>query len=222
MHCNQLLTKILFNLTTEEAKNIGNAVGCDFFIVLKSENLRRTSFEKPLYYESYVTIFLVSTRTGKLVFWTLKSFEGEMPSVADKELFASIEGLSKEIKTQIAAISLSESKGVAPPILEEIPEENSPEAKNFRSPLPYKRFVPVYKSIANIYSIAATVDALVDLDEKGEVTRIEIARWAGYGLDDSVIETIKKMNWRPASRNGKPLPIRILLRYNFKKIEKEI
>jgi hypothetical protein len=27
------------------------------------------------------------------------------------------------------------------------------------------------------------------------------------------------MQWRPASRDGKALPLRVLLRYNFKKIE---
>jgi len=29
------------------------------------------------------------------------------------------------------------------------------------------------------------------------------------------------MNWRPGERGGKPLPMRVLLRYNFTKIEKE-
>jgi hypothetical protein len=51
--------------------------------------------------------------------------------------------------------------------------------------------------------------------------RIGITRWAGYGLDESVIKTINEMQWRAASREGKALPIRVLLRYNFKKIEKE-
>jgi hypothetical protein len=29
------------------------------------------------------------------------------------------------------------------------------------------------------------------------------------------------MNWRPAERNGKTLPMRFLLRYNFKKAEQD-
>jgi hypothetical protein len=51
--------------------------------------------------------------------------------------------------------------------------------------------------------------------------RTQIVRWAGYGLDEAVTETVRRMNWRPATRGGKALPIRVLLRYNFKKIEKE-
>ncbi len=105
------------------------------------------------------------------------------------------------------------------PTPEELPDENSPEAKNFRTPLPYRRLSPEYTAMANLYDITATVDSLVDLDENGKITRIEITRWAGYGLDESVAATIRKMQWRAAERNGKQLPIRVLLRYNFKKID---
>ena len=40
-------------------------------------------------------------------------------------------------------------------------------------------------------------------------------------LDESVDKTVRAMNWRPAERNGKSLPMRFLVRYNFKKIDKE-
>ena len=33
----------IFNLSTAEAKTLGNAIGCDFFIILKTENLSFTS-----------------------------------------------------------------------------------------------------------------------------------------------------------------------------------
>ena len=210
----------IFNLSTEEAKTLGNAIGCDFFILLKSENLRRTSFAKPLYFESYIVVYLVSSRTGRLAFWTLKNFESETANVADKQLFSSLDNLANEISLKIKKAQETEIKESPPPDLEELPKENSPEAKNFKSPLPYARHVPVYKRLANLYSIAATVDATIDLDENGKITRIEITRWAGYDLDESVKEAINRMNWRPASRDGKTLPIRVLLRYNFKKVEK--
>jgi hypothetical protein len=40
-------------------------------------------------------------------------------------------------------------------------------------------------------------------------------------LDEAVARNIEKMNWRPAERNGKFIPLSILLRYNFKKIDPE-
>jgi hypothetical protein len=211
----------IYNLSTEESKTLANAIGCDFFIILKAENLRRTSFAKPLYFESYAVVYLVSARTGRLVFWTLKNFESETAMSADEQLFNSIQGLTNELENKIKTAVPAEFNEASPPNLEQLPEENSSAAKNFKSPLPFKRLRPEYTRNANLYGIEATIDAVVDLDENGKITRLEITRWAGYDLDESVKETIKSMNWRPASRDGKSLPIRVLLRYNFKKIEKE-
>jgi TonB family protein len=66
--------------------------------------------------------------------------------------------------------------------------------------------------------VEATIDIEIDIDESGKVARTEVLRWAGFGLDDSVTEIVRKMNWRAAQRNGKSLPTRVLLHYNFKKI----
>lgn len=209
-----------YNLSTEEAQNLGNAVGCDYVLLLKGENLRRTSLAKPEYYESYLAVYVVSSRTGRLIFWKLKSEEAENAKTANENLFAVINDLASEISMNISLANKNEIVEVLPNVAE-LPDENSPEAKNFRSPLPYKRIRPVYTSLASSYGIKATVDALVDLDENGKITRIGITRWAGYELDESVIKTINEMQWRAAFVEGKPLPIRVLLRYNFKKIEKE-
>lgn len=209
-----------FNMTTDTAKIVGEAIGCDFFLLVKSANLHRFSLEKKEYFESYAAVYAVSARTGRLVFWKLQSFNGFDEKAAEKLLFESTAELAKEISARLPQVfkaELTEKRAK----FEEVPLEDSPDAKNFRSPLPYRRISPQYTSIANLYSVAATVDAEVDFDENGAILRVEIVRWAGFGLDESVAETVRKMNWRPASRNGKPLPIRVLLRYNFKKIDKE-
>ena len=209
-----------FNMTADEAKIAGAAIGCDFFLLIKSENLRRFSLAKKEYFEAYAAVYAVSTRTGRLVFWKLQSFHGFESKTAEKLLFESVNDLAKEISEKLPVISAEELNEKAVKI-EEIPAENSPGAKDFRSPLPYRRISPQYTATANLYSIAATVDIEVDFDESGRILKTQIVRWAGFGLDESVMETVRQMNWRPASRNGKPLPVRVLLRYNFKKIEKE-
>jgi len=209
-----------FNMTAEDAKIIGAAIGCDFFLLVKAENLRRSSFEKKDYFESYAAVYAISSRTGRLVFWRLKTFDGDNPQNAEKLLFDSTAELAKEITERLPIISKDELNE-KPAQLEELPDENSPDAKIFRTPLPYKRISPPYTALANLYSIAATVDIEVDFDESGKILRTQIVRWVGFGLDESVAETVRKMNWRPATRNGKPLPVRVLLRYNFKKLDKE-
>src|SRR5690606_29886969 len=104
------------------------------------------------------------------------------------------------------------------PYFLEPPAEDSPAAKNFRAPVPYKRIRAEYTRQASMYNIEATVDLMVDIDADGNILRTDVVRWAGLGLEESVIETVKRMNWRPAERNGKTLPMRVLLRYNFKNI----
>jgi hypothetical protein len=40
----------IYNLSTEEAQNLGRAIGCEFFIVVKSATQRRESLFKPAYF----------------------------------------------------------------------------------------------------------------------------------------------------------------------------
>lgn len=214
---NSVIYENFFNLSTNEAKNIGVRIGCDYFILIKAGSLRRYSFERKEFYESYATIFVVNSRSGNLILWKLVSRESKSTQDSQKLLLDSIKDLSEEI---LGAIKENgEAKINKAKEIKELPEANSPDAINFRPPLPYKRIRPEYTQAANLYAVEATVDILVDLDENGEILQTEIVRWAGFGLDESVAATVRKMNWKPASRDGKNLPIRVLLRYNFKKIE---
>ncbi len=206
-----------FNLTAEESKRIGSVIGCDLFIVLRAATQRRSAFDRGDYYESYAVIYLVSTRTGRLVLWKLPTFEAPKPDKASALLDAAIGSLAAEIESAMVTTIRTEISEPEPPRLEEVPDADSPEAKNFRAPIPYKRIKPAYTQLAGLYDVAATVDLLVDTDAAGNITRTEVVRWAGFGLDESIVKTVRAMNWRPAERNGKPLPMRFLLRYNFKK-----
>jgi TonB family protein len=61
------------------------------------------------------------------------------------------------------------------------------------------------------------VDVLVDVRADGEVAQVQIARWAGFGLDEITAATVRKMHFFPAMKNGNAIPMRVLLRYNFRK-----
>jgi TonB family protein len=208
-----------FNLTTTESKIIGAAIGCDYFLLVKAANQRRSTFGKPEFYESYAAVYVVSARTGRLVFWKLSSVEAETPAKADKLLFASSDDLSVEIFEKLKTVGKEElNEKPSAQNIEELPAEDSLEAKNLRPPLPYKRIKPEYTRLASLYFVEATVEIEIEVDAGGKLLKTEIVRWAGFGLDESVTDTIRKMQWRPASRNGKFLPMRVLLRYNFKKL----
>src|SRR5919205_1422782 len=45
------------NMTLAEARTLGAAVGCDFFVAGDAQTLRRSSSARPVYYEAYATLF---------------------------------------------------------------------------------------------------------------------------------------------------------------------
>ncbi|MEP6849425.1 MAG: energy transducer TonB [Acidobacteriota bacterium] len=209
-----------FNLTASQGKQIGAVIGCSGFVIVKAETLRRTSSAKPVYFESYVAVFAVVSRTGHLAYWKLITSDDGSREGAERNLLDSFRKVSEKLTQEINDTIVKDTPG-ANIGFEEMPEDGSREAKNFRPPIPYLRIKPEYTPQAYLYDAKGTVEIQVDLDDKGTVIGTEIRRWVGFGLEDSVTRAVRKMNWRPGERDGKPLPTRFLLRYNFKKIDKE-
>jgi hypothetical protein len=210
-----------FNMTVEDARRIGSVIGCDLYIAIRTGTQKRASLDKPDYYEAFAALFTISSRTGRLVDWRLLSEKGETASGAEIKLSNSVPPVTLDILKRVKSIVSNEIAETIPPAPEGPPDPKSPGAKGYREPVPYRRIKPLYTQTAYLYDVTATVEITVDLDETGRITRTEITRWAGYGLDESVRAAVMTMNWRAAERNGKPLPARFLLRYNFKKIDKD-
>jgi hypothetical protein len=202
-----------FNQTSETAQRIGTVIGCDHFLLIKTDTSRRTSSARPSYYEASAFVWVVNSRTGSLIGWLLSAKQGNTATDAEGLLVQSAGKTAEAIESSIKTA----------PTFEAAPEFEmfDPDSKVLRPAMPYKRIKPEYTSTAYLFDVKATVDAVVSIDEKGGLRQIDITRWAGFGLDTSVTDAIRKMNWRAGERNGKPLPLRVLLRYNFTKIEKE-
>jgi hypothetical protein len=209
-----------FNMTSDAARRLGAVIGSDFFILIKPTLQRRNSSAKKDYFEAYAAIYLVSSRTGHLVDWKLWNAEDRDEAKAAKSLVNSTPAQAIDIGEHIEKAAHDEVAAPQVTTMEEPPDADSPLAKNFKAPLPFRRIKPEYTAVAAFYEVATTVEIVIDLDEKGQVMRTEIVRWAGFGLDESVEKAVREMNWRPAERDGKFLPMRFLVRYNFKKIDK--
>jgi TonB family protein len=103
-------------------------------------------------------------------------------------------------------------------VIEEAPDdEKAAEVQGIRAPRPYRRLRPEYPQTAARAEAEATVDVVVDVGADGEVGDVQISRWAGFGLDESTIATVRQLHFFPAMKNGTPIPMRVLLRYNFRK-----
>ena len=214
------------NLTLPEARDLGSAIGCDFFFTGKAGTERRSPADGPPYFESYAAIYLVSARTGKLTLWEWRSAKGFTPEEAEKILLYELvaEDATLRYRRQIQRAREDEQAervsaiGNNVPVIEVLSDDQSNAGNGVQAPRPYRRLKPPYPDSAAHAEIEATIDVLVDIDAGGEVGRVEVARWAGYGLDQSVIDTVRQMHFFPAQRDGAAIPIRVLLRYNFRKL----
>jgi TonB family protein len=215
------------NMTLQEARDLGGALGCDFFLTGDAQTLRRSPSTGAVYYEAYASVFIVSTRTGRLILWDRPSLEAASPDEAEKSLLDELalraaryrdaiikaEATERNERAQILARS-----SISTPVIEDAPDDEEAAARaGLRLPHPFRRLRPAYPETAARAEAVATVDVQLEIDEKGEVLRAEIIRWAGFGLDEAALGTVRQLHFRPAMRGGVPLPIRILLRYNFRK-----
>ena len=214
------------NMSLNEARDLGAALGCDFFVLGDAQTLRRSPSAGPVYFEAYASIFLVSARTGRLITWERPNFQAATASAAEHSLLNDLSGAPLRdrllIKTRRAEEDERAERAVIfdsqIPIIEEAPDdEKVAEAEGLRLPKPYRHLVPGYPETAAAAEAVAVVDVLVDLESNGEVTRAEVVRWAGFGLDQATLETVRKLHFFPAMREGVAVPIRVLLRYNFRK-----
>src|ERR1044071_10086291 len=87
------------NLTVSEARDLGAALATEFYILGDAQTLRQSSFESPVYYESYCSIFLVSARTGRLLLWERPSFEKPLATAAEGKLsqYLADDGMSRRL-----------------------------------------------------------------------------------------------------------------------------
>lgn len=205
-----------FNLSIDEAALFGEMIGCDHMLIVRTKTLRRTLPERPEYYESFAFVYVVNGRDGRLNRHFVYAFEMATETGAERALLDSTKKAAGEIAETLRSAVPKPASEI--PNFEEPPAEDPPERENFHPPLPFKRLRPKYTELADRYGIEATVDVAVDIDAEGNVVRTDIVRWAGFGLDEAVIDAILSMNWRSAERSGRFLPMRVLLRYNFKDI----
>jgi TonB family protein len=213
------------NLTIQEARDIGAAIGSEFYFIGDAQTLRRSPSTGAAYFESYASTFIVSARTGRLIFWERPLERRDTAAEAEQALLQILtSGETRhryqiEIRRALEDERAQRESAIEKPaaIIEVMSEGENVENKDARPPRPFRRFKPPYPEAAARAEVEAIVDVLVDVDARGEINHLEIARWAGYGLDQSVIETVKQMHFFPAIRAGVAIPMRVLLRYNFRK-----
>jgi TonB family protein len=167
----------------------------------------------------------VNARTGRLLMWARPSFENAYAVQAKDLLLKEVTNGETFHRLLIMTRRANEDEQnermiipPATPVIEEAPDdEKVAEAQGLRLPRPYRRLRPEYPQSAARAEAEATVDVLVDVSADGEVSDVRVVRWAGFGLDEATVATVRQMHFFPAMKNGTAIPLRVLLRYNFRK-----
>lgn len=216
------------NMSKDEARRVAAAIGCDFFIVGKTEALTRSARENESHEEAYAGVMIVDAKTGSLAAFDFVSAKGDTRDAAlsalAKTLSARVPGYVNQLiqlnatKEQVRIPARSEGNER----IEDMPEEGSLRAVGFAPPEFLIRVKPEYTPEAEQANITATVEAMVVFRLNGEVGRCEIVRWAGFGLEESAERAIRQLKFKPATRDGKPVSVRALIRYNFRRVSEPI
>ncbi|MFN2530814.1 MAG: energy transducer TonB [Pyrinomonadaceae bacterium] len=213
------------NMTLNEARDLGAAMATDYYIVGDAQTLRRSSSAEPMFFESYCSFFIVAARTGALVSWDRLSFKNVNKTGAENALVNELgaKHLRQRILSSVKDFEDNSRQQrdepiAADAIIEEAPnDELAAVEKGLRLPRAYQRLRPDYPETAAEADVEATVDILADIGADGEVSQVRVVKWAGFGLDEASIRIVKQLHFFPAMRNGVRIPMRVLLRYNFRK-----
>ena len=209
------------NLSLDEARALGMSVGCEFYILGKVQVARRIVSATAFYYEALAGLFFVETRGGRLVHFAFERTQANDEAAARAQLAELIkQGWGRDAGAVMAARdrSLSEAEAPARPpgeVIEVFTDEAA--GKNARQPVFYQRLKPAYTEEAGLVGLTATVELEAIFRDDGRVGEVEVVRWAGFGLDEAALATVRQLKFKPAERDGRPLTIRALVRYNFRR-----
>lgn len=214
------------NMSRDEARALGQSLGCDFYFLGKVIVTRRAVSSEQFHFEALSGLFLVETRTGKLLIFSFDSAKAGSGLEAYNRLKDSIGNQCGRFASAIAsarqkhAAEIENIEMAMPPLVEVFSDEIS--AQGIRQPVFYQRLKPAYTEQADLAGITATVELDAVFGEDGKVGQVEVLRWAGFGLDESAIATVRQLGFKPANRDGKNVTIRGLVRYNFRRPQAQV
>lgn len=210
------------NLSRDEARGLGAAIGCDFFIIGKQDLATRSEAKAEAHEEALVGVMIVDGRTGRLVAFDFLSAKAATRAAAIAQLLKAIEAQAASYVEQMNQYRTTRDAAhdtiINAERIEDLPDVESASAEGFKPPEMLNRVKPGYSAAAERADINATVEALVVFRKSGEIGEIEILRWAGFGLEASAERAIGQLKFKPAMRDGQPISVRAVVRYNFHRI----
>jgi TonB family protein len=211
------------NLSVDEARQLGAAIGCDFFIIGKTDAAERSERANESHYESVVGVMLVDSRSGTLAFFDFILERAKSGDEAQRKAQQILELHTTTYVEKMLAFRTAQQSYATPAAetAEEVIDMESAASTDITPPEFLHRVKPDYTEAAERCDITATVEAKVTFRANGEIGAIDITRWAGFGLDEATIHAIRQLRFKPARRGSQAVSIRAAVRYNFRRVAEE-
>jgi TonB family protein len=84
------------------------------------------------------------------------------------------------------------------------------------APIPIYKPEPAYSEEARKAKYQGTVVLWIVVDAQGNVVDPRVVRPLGLGLDEKALETVRTWKFKPALRNGSPVPVRVIVEVSFR------
>ncbi len=208
------------NLATEEARSLGESIGCDYYLTGLVRNMRRLGAGGEAYFEALAGIYLIETKSGRVV--KFEFFRERAGDEADAfvSLVKAVSARASGLRDAIAnAHRQRRDLALEPPReapLDVVNLDGDQSSKDLTPPVFFERLRPDYTEQAASIDLIATVEVSAVFGSGGRVETSEIVRWAGFGLDESALATVRRLRFKAATKDGKPISVRGLVRYNFR------
>lgn len=87
---------------------------------------------------------------------------------------------------------------------------------NVSAPIPIYKPEPPYSEQARKAKYQGTVVLWIVVDSQGNVTDAQVVKPLGMGLDENAVTTVKTWKFKPAMRNGAPVPVKVMVEVSFR------
>ena len=87
---------------------------------------------------------------------------------------------------------------------------------NVSQPVPIYEPDPPYSEQARKAKFQGTVVLAIEIDAQGNVLNPQVVKALGLGLDEEALNTVKTWKFKPAMRNGVPVPVRVTVEISFR------
>jgi TonB family protein len=206
------------NLKIEDARALGLSIGCDFYLIGTAKVQRRLLSEREFYFDVMIAAYVVETQSGRLIKFLFEQARTEKERIAGERL----KELTKTIWRQTSDALKSSAILTEVNQIADVYDLDSTEAAKLQIKPPqfFRRLRPIYTATADFMGIAATVELKVIFQSNGQIGNVEVIRWAGFGLEDSALATVKQLRFEPAKLQNKPVNVSAVVQYNFRQEEK--